>query len=71
MFNEMKNHVIKIKLDEWQKNLYTCNKYLVKISEKQISSKRNEIKNELTLIEIIIYFLGYYLRLIFKYFLSN
>lgn len=69
--NEMRNKVINLKLDEWQKNLYTKNKYLVKISEKQIRNKREEIYKELTLLELIIYFLGYYLKIFFGYIISK
>lgn len=71
MFNKLKNNIVKIKLDEWQKNLYTNNKFLIKISEKQLSAKRDEIKNELNIIQILLYLIYNYYKILIEYFYKN
>jgi hypothetical protein len=66
LYINLKNNVIKFKLNEWQIDLYKTNIYLLKISEKQILNKREEIKNNLTIIDILYFYVIYFIRFIYK-----
>ena len=67
LYDDFKNKIFNEQLNEWQTELYTKNKFLVKISSRQLSDKKLELKNKLNIFIVLYYLLYWSLLFLIKF----